>query len=420
MQWGVPDAKECMMRWIVMMSMAVAVFVGCQEPQQAKPDYNRPLGPGELALQKVTDPAGWPNLERAFATADQSLLTALDRSIAWFTAPSAREHYPVAGVDFNRARASTYALRRLVAEANTSQQFHRRVRDEFDCYRSVGYDGMGSVLYTGYFTPIFRGSRTRTDEFRFPLYAKPDDLEIDPLTGEVLGRKTSLDYEPYPTRAELEESGELAGLELVYMSSRLDQYIIHVNGSAKIKLSDGSSMLVGYAGSNGREYTGLGATLIEEGVLDVERVSLAAIRAHFADKPDELERYIRRNDRFIFFREYERGNWPAGSLGFEVTAERSLATDKQVLPRACPVVAVVPEVPGDTRRMSWIQLMADQDTGGAIRAAGRADIYFGIGDRAERRAGRQFSVGRLYYLLLRHDRVQHWLRRMEDREPTGA
>jgi membrane-bound lytic murein transglycosylase A len=407
------------MRWIVLMSVAAAVFAGCQKPKQTQPDYNRPLRPGELALQKVTDPADWPNLERAFATADERLVTALDRSVEWFTAPSAREHYPVAGVDFNRARASTYALRQLVVEADTPQGFHRRVREQFDCYRSVGYDGMASVLYTGYFTPIFRGSRTQTDACGDPLYAKPDDLAIDPLTGEVLGRKTPSGHEPYPARAELENSGELSGLEIVYVPSRLDQYIIHVNGSAKIELPDGSSMRVGYAGSNGREYTGLGATLIEEGVLAAERVSLAAIRAHFADKPDELERYIHRNDRFIFFREYERGDWPAGSLGLEVTAGRSLATDKQVFPRACPVVASVAEVPTEAGRTSWTRLMVDQDTGGAIRAAGRADIYFGIGAAAERRAGRQFSVGRLDYLLLKHDRVGAWLDRMAERDAAA-
>ncbi len=399
----------------IIWSGVVAVLIGlagCSKPQQAKPDYNRPLRPGELALQKVLDPADWPNLEHAYATSGPELGVALDRSVAWFDNPSSADHYPVAGIDFRRAHASTYALREVLADANSSQDFHAAVRAEFDCYRSVGYDGMGSVLYTGYYTPIFRGSRERTAAYRYPLYARPDDLAIEPLTGKVLGRKTGAGHEPYPARAELEDSGELEGTEIVWLPTRLDQYVIQVNGSAKIDLVDGSSMLVGYAGSNGREYTGLGQTLMEQGVLEPEQVSLPAIQGYFDDKPDELERYIRMNERFIFFRTYDGGNWPAGSLGFRVTPERSLATDKQVFPRACPVVAVVPNVHAGGPRTAWVQLMADQDTGGAIRAAGRADIYFGIGDAAGRRAGNQFSVGRLFYLMLKHDRIHDWLEKM--------
>ncbi len=45
--------------------------------------------------------------------------------------------------------------------------------------------------------------------------------------------------------------------------------------------------------------------------------------------------------------------------------------------------------------------MLDQDTGGAIRAAGRCDIYMGIGEHAEQLSGRQLNPGQLYYLAIR-------------------
>ena len=45
--------------------------------------------------------------------------------------------------------------------------------------------------------------------------------------------------------------------------------------------------------------------------------------------------------------------------------------------------------------------MVDQDTGGAINAPGRADIYFGIGALNEIKAGQQFALGRLYYFFVR-------------------
>jgi membrane-bound lytic murein transglycosylase A len=45
--------------------------------------------------------------------------------------------------------------------------------------------------------------------------------------------------------------------------------------------------------------------------------------------------------------------------------------------------------------------MLDQDTGGAIRTAGRADIYLGVGPNAERLAGSTKVEGQLYYLFLK-------------------
>jgi membrane-bound lytic murein transglycosylase A len=49
--------------------------------------------------------------------------------------------------------------------------------------------------------------------------------------------------------------------------------------------------------------------------------------------------------------------------------------------------------------------MLDQDTGGAIRAPGRADIYVGVGDAAGRIAGATYAEGRLYYLFLKPGRA---------------
>jgi membrane-bound lytic murein transglycosylase A len=45
--------------------------------------------------------------------------------------------------------------------------------------------------------------------------------------------------------------------------------------------------------------------------------------------------------------------------------------------------------------------MLDQDTGGAIRTAGRADVYLGSGDEAEQVAGATRSEGQLYYFFVK-------------------
>jgi membrane-bound lytic murein transglycosylase A len=419
---------------LVLFAAAAVLAGGCDKAVKKKPDYNRPLPPGASALRLLLDFSQWPNLREPFDRKDAPLMEALDRSITWYTRPSSKQFFPLYDVTHVRARTSTYAMKKLLESSATAAEFEAGVRDQFNCYTSVGYDDTGSMLYTGYFTPIFKGSKTPTAQYSFPLYKKPPDLKIDPVSGKVLGRDGgSGTYTTYPSRAELEKSDALKGLELVYVATRLDQYVIQVNGSAKIDLADGSSMYIGYSGNNGHEYTGLGATLLKEGVIPAEKLSLAAIRAYFAGKEDQLEKYIARNERFVFFTEYDGTTWPAGSLNVKVTPLRTLATDKEIFPRGAIVVvntkvaggggAAAPEAPakGDGKSdaaapvaatHTFNQFMLDQDTGGAIRAAGRGDIYMGIGPEAEQLAGAQFAEGRLYYFFLKNDRVLEWNAKM--------
>jgi len=400
----------------LLLAAMLASLSACQKPAKVeKPDYNRPLPPGASALRMIYDPADWPDVTKPWAAKDQQLFAALDRSMGWYGVPSSSKHFPLGDVTHLRARASVYAFKTLLNESLNADTFKREMIENFNCYMSVGYDNRGSVLYTGYYTPIFKGSREPTAQFKYPLYKKPADLDIDPLTGKVLGRKLpSGAHTPYATRRQLETSGELKGNELVYVASRFDQYVIHVNGSARIETPTGEAIHVGYAGNNGHEYTGLGRTLLDEGVFEPERLTLPAIRAHFADKPDELERYINMNDRFVFFGEYDGRDWPSGSLGVKVAGMRTLATDKSVFPRG-GVVLVDTHIPGSAGgQRPFHQFMLDQDTGGAIRAAGRGDIYMGIGALAERRAGGQFAEGRLYYFFLKHDKVLEWDKRLRE------
>lgn len=386
--------------------------------QQTEPDYNKPLPPGQGALRLLRDPADWPNVRTAYETRDAELDAALERSIDWFEYPSSESFFPPPHLDnitHRRAKASVHAFRALLHESESASAFERALREQFHCYTSVGYDNRGSVLYTGYFTPIFQGSRERTETYRYPLYKRPDSLVSDPRTGKPLGRRTN-DGEvvPWPPRAELEASGMLDGLELVYLPSKFDAYIIHVNGSARIDLQQGGTMYVGYAGKTDAEYHGIGQALLDEGVFEPERLSLPAIRRYFHENPHLQDRYINQNESYVFFTEYDGERWPAGSIGVKVAPQRTLATDKSVFPRAGVVLVDTAVSSRSGGQRSFTQFMLDQDTGGAIRAAGRADIYMGIGDTAETLAGRQFAEGRLYYFFLRPEYVVAWNRRMRD------
>jgi membrane-bound lytic murein transglycosylase A len=89
-------------------------------------------------------------------------------------------------------------------------------------------------------------------------------------------------------------------------------------------------------------------------------------------------------------------------LNEPVTAWRTVATDKGIFPRAC-LAFISTTLPSVTGQGDWAyqQFALDQDTGGGIRAAGRCDIYMGIGDAAGKLAGRTVQDGKLYYLFLK-------------------
>ena len=153
---------------------------------------------------------------------------------------SSKQWFPIEGVTHEQAKNSVIALRRIIEKSNTKEQFISEMRDRFDVYRSVGCDGEGTVLFTGYYSPDFHASRTPTSQCRAPLYERPSDLVSDPNSGEPLGRKlASGAIEPWPTRRELVSSGELIGTELVWVRDNLDAYIIHVNGSARLRMDTG-------------------------------------------------------------------------------------------------------------------------------------------------------------------------------------
>ena len=189
------------------------------------------------------------------------------------------------------------------------------------------------------------------------------------------------------------------GDELVWVESPLDAYVIQVNGSAKLRMPDGSVEFIGYDGKTDRMYTGLGNTLFDRGHID--RKDLPAIYELYERDPDLVMDGMLENDSYVFFRRYDGSTWPSGSLGRKVTGRASLATDKDVYPRACVAFVDTEGIEVSGAEVPIQRFMLDQDTGGAIRAPGRADIYMGEGPEAETLAGGQYAEGRLYYFFLR-------------------
>lgn len=327
----------------------------------------------------------------------QRLLGAIDRSIVWLDREDSRALFPVGGITRDDALHSARAFRRIISE-NDSDTIAQALLARFEFIARRADDEIygreaGSVLVTGYYAPEFRGSRIRTAVYRYPLYAKPPDL--DPARGARA--------QPYPTRGEIEATGMLAGSEVVWLADPFDAYVVHVNGSARIALPDGSHLNVGHSGTNDGAYTSIGRLLIDDGRIRADEMSLQAIRAYFAAHPDQFDHYARQNDRYVFFEVLRDDSWPRGSLGIVLTPWRSIAVDKSVFPAGGPALLIT-EIADDSGGSDPLaQFVLDQDSGKAITGPGRVDLFFGIGHDAGARAGRQIAPGRLLYLVLKRD-----------------
>jgi membrane-bound lytic murein transglycosylase A len=375
--------------------------------QSPKTDVNRQLAPGEWGLTQLTSDQ-YPDMRNAFMN-KEGLITAIDRSIAYLQTPSSQKFFPDGPITHDQVLNSLIDFKYMLQNISSPDDFQQQILARYDVYTSKGYDENDSVWFTGYYTPILYGSLTETPQYQYPVYKRPADLISNPVTGEVLGQRVNGVLQPYPTRSEILSSGVLKGHELIWFSTPLDAYIVEIQGSAKVILTDGQSITIGYAGDNGRNYSGLGAELVKEGKIPAEKLSLPAIQDYFQLHPQDVETIISQNDFMAFLKVYDPSRWPLASLGVLVTDHRTLATDKtinappyqSIFPRAALtfVQAQMPDTQGNISPFTGFML--DQDTGGAIRAAGRADIYMGIGPDAQAQAGYEYSQGRLYYLFLK-------------------
>ena len=141
----------------------------CQKPKKVKrleekPQYDKPLPPGQLALRKITNPADIPDF--TFACHDLiNLKSAAAKSLNYLSKPSSKQFYPYGEITHEHAVDSLKAFIELLDSGLRGSQLNDAIRQKFDVYISVGCDDKGTVLFTGYYTPIFDGSLKRTDKF---------------------------------------------------------------------------------------------------------------------------------------------------------------------------------------------------------------------------------------------------------------
>ena len=250
-------------------------------------------------------------------------------------------------------------------------------------FRPVLIEDGGPALFTGYFEPELDGSRRPSLRYRYPVYRVPPELPA--------GR-------PWLTRRQILTSGVLEGrgLEIAWVDDPVELFFLQIQGSGRIRLEDGSVIRVGYGGANGHPYRSIGQELVRRGIYSAHQVSAQVIRAWVRRNPAAGEELLYHNPSYVFFREVTdvpAGRGPLGAMNRSVTALRSVAVDPAHVPLGAPV---------------WIEkdgaepmrrLMVAQDTGSAIKGAQRADIFFGTGADAGRRAGKLRDPGRMVVLM---------------------
>ncbi len=274
-------------------------------------------------------------------------------------------------------------------------------------------DGDAEGLFTGYFEIQLRGSWLRTETNTTPIYERPPEL-VDAnlgdfraelkgkrLSGKVVGGR----FVPFDDRAEI-EGGALSGrdVELMWVDSPIDAFFLHVQGSGRVIMDDGSIVRIGFAAKNGHAYHSIGRELINRGELMRERVSMQSIRAWLKDHPEQGMELMATNPSFIFFRVIEgalksagKEQGPVGAQGVPLTPGRSLAVDRRHISLGIPIWldTTDPLSPGEPLR----RLVIAQDTGSAIKGPVRGDLFWGFGERAALRAGSMKQPGH-YFLLL--------------------
>lgn len=304
---------------------------------------------------------------------------------------------------------ATYADRLdglIAALADGSQATY--LKEQFETYEVYGAQSWGEVKLTSYFEPLLKGAKAPTAEFPEPVLRRPDDLltiqtsaypepikSISSMRGRVDPTRPTRII-PYFSRQEIYEGAlKDRGLELIYLDP-IDAFFMQIQGSGTVELDDGSTVRLGYADQNGHPYVAIGKFLLD--VIAKDEMSMERIVAHLRTAtPARRTELLASNPSYVFF---ESRTGPALTANTTaVVPGRTIATDARFFPKGTIAILTfeVPTESGDTKQVS--RLVIDQDTGGAIRGGGRADLFWGQGPQAGKIAGAINQTARLLYLV---------------------
>ncbi len=288
------------------------------------------------------------------------------------------------------------------------KQMNSFISTFYNVYVSTGQSGNEDVLFTAYCQPMIKGSLTKTAEFCVPICSKPLDLVQKKIDGQWKSGRYDADgnFVPYYTRAEINSLKilEKKATPIAWVSSKLDRLYLEIEGCGDLLLPDGNSLHLQYQTKNGHSYGSIGKYMMRVKNLPANQVGILHLKKYFAKHPEELQATLNINKSFVFF---TRGNGKSmGCLNVPITPGRTIATDRSVFPSAALgfIQSKKPVVDGQNRVKGWKnfgRFVLNQDTGGAIRGAGRGDIYFGGGTYAEIAANTLKHSGKMYFMVLK-------------------
>jgi len=327
-----------------------------------------------------------------------SLQNAVGRSLVYLgkniSANNSATRPPIPGNNFfspERTYRSLALFREIWLSASVEGEFEKRVRECFTFWEANREGKADPTLLTGYYEPILEGNLEPGGEYLYPIYRRPDDLTI-----------------PYYSRQEIDDQGALRGkgYELAWLKDPWERFLLHVQGSGRIRLPKGETRRVGFSGSNGRPYRSIGRYLIDRGFLADKPLSLSRVEEFLRQNPGRVAEIFNANERYIFFRFVPGKEGPIGALGFPLTAGRSIATDQAIFPQGglAFLVAQQPifdEAGGLKGRRTIRRFVLNQDTGAAMKGPERVDLFCGSGEQAGRTAGEMCAEGKIYFLQTR-------------------
>ena len=387
------------------MAAIAALIAGCPAPIKKAPK--------ELALVRKSG-FSYPNFtdDLEFEGLEYSIL----KSMAYLQKVPADRIYQFGPDQYDAAHLlqSLEQFMDFIRTNPSNRDLQKFIRSNYLVYQSAGRDQEGEVLFTGYYEPHLNGRLQPDDEFRFPIYALPEDLiKIDlsdfdeKYAGEsIVGRYTGETVVPYYDRREIDEQNALAdkAQPLAWIKDPVDVFFLQIQGSGKIFLDTGEVINVHYNGSNGRPYRSIGKLLIDEQKIPQEEMSMQKIRSYLHEHPEEMAPVLNHNPSYVFFKLEPEG--PLGYLNVLLTPGRSVALDRRIFPPAALafIQTKKPVVDSAGQIDSWAdcsRFVLNQDTGGAIRGPGRADLFWGSGPYAEIAAGHLAHTGKLFFLILK-------------------
>ncbi len=365
----------------VLLALLGVLVIGCAT---ARYTIQVPSTPADYQRARLTDPVDDLDAE--------SLLAAAKMSRRFYRRAAARDvSYRLGKREITMVElgAANERLIRILEETEPDR-VAARLGAECDAYLPHGH-----ARFTAYFEPELAASPVPTERYRYPLYSPPD-------------RRTLAELGGYPSRRQIDGERVLAGrgLEMAWLEDPVGLYFLHVQGSGRLALPDGSVLRVGFAASNEKEYASVGRYMLDNGILPRGQGSSEAIKLRLRAYPEKRDEILFRNPRYIFFREIETpdGYGPIGSLDVPLVTGRSLATDSAHVPPGVLTYIEThrPVLDERGRLVDWQPLTRfalAQDSGAAIKGVARADIFWGTGAHAGREAGFMNLPGNLYLVL---------------------